>query len=660
MTGDNGWKCDRCKRQVDAKKRLQLRSLPNVMTVLLKRFRFGGLLGGKIDVAVEYPKVFDAGPYTCGDAASLVRAALSRASAATVTFTSRPSLQPRAATRYRLYGVLVHAGSSMQFGHYYCFVKAANGVWYEMNDASVRQVSEQTALRQRAYMLFYARDKAGVAAALAAEHPELLAKAKEKAQEKESDASDGAGAKGGEAAVAPAAPGVPFVPVAPSSAAATPVSQWGSLKGPGASTTEGEEAERALELGRTFADAPTGGFAAVASGAFDEVSALAEASRELQAVESAHGERRRAFLDELHQRGLPKKQRKALARDEAPTNARELAGVAAFAARWADAHAPTAPSASEAASPGSGDCESSGDGSDADAEQLTVQSPALARDLQPIVARPDSSDEEDGEQETSGPSPPLRAGSRPALAEEGDAPPARQRVGLAVKLMQRATLFLRRRRKQALVVDSKAPASGDGEGDGDYDAKSSSEDGSDSSEDEAEAEAREGEAKASPGSPNSEDEDEAEARGEKIKASTGSAPGEHERKRRRLVTSSLDVRAVSWRSTLPGASAKTKAWDAEDVVGGADQLKQREALLSRQIRAERTQAKARKLDKWDSALDKGRLRKVKGEVARRNREVHSSAPGSNAFHRAQERFRRAGRRMGKGKKRNRPPPSARL
>ena len=38
---------------------------------------------------------------------------------------------------YKLYAVLVHSGFSCNSGHYYCYVKAANGIWYEMNDSRV-------------------------------------------------------------------------------------------------------------------------------------------------------------------------------------------------------------------------------------------------------------------------------------------------------------------------------------------------------------------------------------------------------------------------------------------------------------------------------------------------------------------------------------------
>jgi len=40
-------------------------------------------------------------------------------------------------TRYRLHGVLVHSGGSLHSGHYYCYVRNTNNVWYQMDDASV-------------------------------------------------------------------------------------------------------------------------------------------------------------------------------------------------------------------------------------------------------------------------------------------------------------------------------------------------------------------------------------------------------------------------------------------------------------------------------------------------------------------------------------------
>ena len=47
------------------------------------------------------------------------------------------SLLQGPAVHYKLYAVLVHSGYSCNSGHYYCFVKAANNLWYQMNDSSV-------------------------------------------------------------------------------------------------------------------------------------------------------------------------------------------------------------------------------------------------------------------------------------------------------------------------------------------------------------------------------------------------------------------------------------------------------------------------------------------------------------------------------------------
>ena len=41
--------------------------------------------------------------------------------------------------KYRLYAVLVHSGYSSNSGHYYCYIRTSNGVWYQMNDSIVSE-----------------------------------------------------------------------------------------------------------------------------------------------------------------------------------------------------------------------------------------------------------------------------------------------------------------------------------------------------------------------------------------------------------------------------------------------------------------------------------------------------------------------------------------
>jgi len=60
---------------------------------------------------------------------------------------------------YSLYGVISHAGSGPNSGHYYAHVKASNDCWYEMNDDMVtRHPAPPTNLRN-AYILFYMRER---------------------------------------------------------------------------------------------------------------------------------------------------------------------------------------------------------------------------------------------------------------------------------------------------------------------------------------------------------------------------------------------------------------------------------------------------------------------------------------------------------------------
>eukprot|EP00499_Haloplacidia_sp_CaronLabIsolate_P012147 CAMPEP_0196769176 /NCGR_PEP_ID=MMETSP1104-20130614/380_1 /TAXON_ID=33652 /ORGANISM="Cafeteria sp., Strain Caron Lab Isolate" /LENGTH=463 /DNA_ID=CAMNT_0042139261 /DNA_START=145 /DNA_END=1532 /DNA_ORIENTATION=+ len=146
LDADNRWQCDGCKRKVIATKRLTLRHPPLVLTLLLKRFAFGDFLG-KISTMVTYPEVLDVRPYVSPEHAHDVP------------------------TKYRLFGVLVHSGSSMRFGHYYSYVKTPSGTWCKMDDASVHQTSLAHVLGQRAYMLFYAREPGQAAPAAAHQTP---------------------------------------------------------------------------------------------------------------------------------------------------------------------------------------------------------------------------------------------------------------------------------------------------------------------------------------------------------------------------------------------------------------------------------------------------------------------------------------------------------
>ncbi|XP_074268336.1 ubiquitin carboxyl-terminal hydrolase 23-like [Silene latifolia] len=130
--GEKQYKCERCKQKVRALKQLTVSKAPYVLTVHLKRFR-SYFSGQKIDKKVQFDSTLNLKPFVTGDYEDDLT--------------------------YTLYGVLVHAGWSAHSGHYYCFVRTSNGLWYSLDDNMVTQVSERVVMEQKAYMLFYVRDR---------------------------------------------------------------------------------------------------------------------------------------------------------------------------------------------------------------------------------------------------------------------------------------------------------------------------------------------------------------------------------------------------------------------------------------------------------------------------------------------------------------------
>ncbi|XP_056324839.1 ubiquitin carboxyl-terminal hydrolase 42 [Danio aesculapii] len=129
LDGDNAYKCSKCKKMVTASKRFTVHRSSNVLTISLKRFT--NFNGGKITKDVRYTEHLDLRP-----------------------FMSQSQGEPQI---YALYAVLVHSGFSCHAGHYYCYIKASNGQWYQMNDSSVSLSDIRTVLNQQAYLLFYIR-----------------------------------------------------------------------------------------------------------------------------------------------------------------------------------------------------------------------------------------------------------------------------------------------------------------------------------------------------------------------------------------------------------------------------------------------------------------------------------------------------------------------
>ncbi|NXC00325.1 UBP42 hydrolase, partial [Orthonyx spaldingii] len=123
------FRCSKCKKKAAASKRLTVHRAPRILTLCLERA--DQCSGIKISKFVEYPEFLDLRPYMSDTA-------------------GEPLL-------YSLYALVVHSGDTCLDGHFFCYTKASNGLWYKMDDESVDSCDIHTVLGQQAYLLFYAR-----------------------------------------------------------------------------------------------------------------------------------------------------------------------------------------------------------------------------------------------------------------------------------------------------------------------------------------------------------------------------------------------------------------------------------------------------------------------------------------------------------------------
>ncbi|KAI0722755.1 cysteine proteinase [Earliella scabrosa] len=129
LRGADKYKCEKCKKAVNADKQFTVQQAPLVLTIHLKRF---SPMGRKIGHPVRYDEQISLQPCM-----------------------SEGEFGPT----YSLYGVISHAGGGPNSGHYYAHVKAANGQWFEMNDDSVMRHGSAPTSMKNAYILFYIREK---------------------------------------------------------------------------------------------------------------------------------------------------------------------------------------------------------------------------------------------------------------------------------------------------------------------------------------------------------------------------------------------------------------------------------------------------------------------------------------------------------------------
>ncbi|KAN0060957.1 hypothetical protein ACQY0O_006691 [Thecaphora frezii] len=130
LTGSEKYRCDSCKRRVDATKQFTIEKAPPALTIHLKRFT---IFGGKISRQIAFDDTINIAPYMSDRSGS---------------------------ARYRLYAVVHHYGSGPNSGHYVASVRSPSGKWTHMDDSHVSEMNRQGPVGDSsAYILFYLREK---------------------------------------------------------------------------------------------------------------------------------------------------------------------------------------------------------------------------------------------------------------------------------------------------------------------------------------------------------------------------------------------------------------------------------------------------------------------------------------------------------------------
>lgn len=132
MDNKNMYNCEKCKEMKNATKQIALWKTPQILIILLKRFRSHGAHATKINDLVTFPTTLDLTEFC----------------------TSYDKLQ----STYELVSVDNHQGATGG-GHYFAFCKDPDDKWRKYNDSHVSEISEKDIVTNNAYCLFYQKIK---------------------------------------------------------------------------------------------------------------------------------------------------------------------------------------------------------------------------------------------------------------------------------------------------------------------------------------------------------------------------------------------------------------------------------------------------------------------------------------------------------------------
>ena len=177
---DAQYKCEKCNALGSATKESRLARIPPILTLHLKRFRYGqqasaSSLGGGTSGMGSAAGGIGGGygtnsSYLSGPSYNSYTNTISGASGSSKIeghvrfdqfFDIRPFLTSELKKKHRamfcrLFAVIVHSGKNSHSGHYISYVRnLAKNEWWKMDDARIVRVSTEEVMNSEAYMLFY-------------------------------------------------------------------------------------------------------------------------------------------------------------------------------------------------------------------------------------------------------------------------------------------------------------------------------------------------------------------------------------------------------------------------------------------------------------------------------------------------------------------------
>ncbi|KAF2117043.1 hypothetical protein BDV96DRAFT_644478 [Lophiotrema nucula] len=171
LSGDDIWRCPRCKQEREAMKKITITRAPDYLTVHFKRFSASRTESArKVRTPIHFPlQGLDLGPFmsppmTEQEEAQILSTNVRDGAAQLTAYKTDPAMN--GPFIYNAYAVIWHLGNTLGSGHYIAMVKdKSKGLWRSFNDDRItdfepgKMPAESRLQSEKAYIVFYERER---------------------------------------------------------------------------------------------------------------------------------------------------------------------------------------------------------------------------------------------------------------------------------------------------------------------------------------------------------------------------------------------------------------------------------------------------------------------------------------------------------------------